>query len=68
MEIALPSSLEALVRARSRKATTRPKAESAADALRLTQIRDEIAAMKRDRLEDALDRGYEDIDALFAGL
>ena len=46
------------------------------------QLRDEVVAMKRDRLEDALDRGYEDvaagrglqfetenqIDALFAGL
>ena len=46
------------------------------------QVRDEVVAMKRDRLRDALDRGYEDvaagrliefetedqIDALFASL
>jgi len=46
------------------------------------QVRDEVAAVKRERLNDALDRGYEDvaagrvieletedqIDALFAGL
>lgn len=46
------------------------------------QVRDEVAASKRDRLKDALNRGYEDIaagrlieletedeiDALFASL
>ena len=46
------------------------------------QLRDDVAALKRDRLREALDRGYEDvaagrvieletedqIDALFAGL
>ena len=46
------------------------------------QVRDEVVAIKRDRLKDALDRGYEDvaagrvlqfetedqIDELFAGL
>ena len=53
-----------------------------ADALRLMQVRDEVVAMKRDRLKEALNRGYEDvtagrvirletedqIDALFASL
>jgi hypothetical protein len=34
-----------------------------ADALGLTQVRDEIVAMTRDPLEDALDRGDEDITA-----
>ncbi|HUG16319.1 MAG TPA: hypothetical protein VMM78_15050 [Thermomicrobiales bacterium] len=54
------------------------------EALRLMQVRDEVVAItiKRDRLENALDRGYEDvaagrviqldnddeIDSLFAGL
>jgi hypothetical protein len=27
------------------------------------RVRDEVAAVKRDRLKDALDRGYEDIAA-----
>ena len=34
-----------------------------ADALRLMQARDEVAAIKRARLQDAIDRGYEDIAA-----
>lgn len=83
MEIAIPKSLEALVRRKVEEGhyyTT--EAEVVADALRLVQIRDEIAAMKRERLLDALARGYEDIaagrvteletkdeiDALFASL
>lgn len=58
------------------------EAEVVADALRLMQVRDDVAAVKRERLRDALDRGYEDlaagrvieletedqIDALFASL
>jgi hypothetical protein len=40
-----------------RKAITAPGAEVVADALRLMQVRDEVAAVKRDRLKDALDRG-----------
>ena len=58
------------------------EAQVIADALRLRQVRDEVVAMKRERLRDALDRGYEDvaarrmtefgtedeIDALFANL
>ena len=58
------------------------EAEVVVDALRLMQVRDEVAAVKRERLRDALDRGYEDvaagrviefetedqIDALFASL
>ena len=39
------------------------EAEVVADALRLMQVRDEVAAVKRDRLNDALSRGYEDIEA-----
>ena len=34
-----------------------------ADALRLMKVRDEVTALKHDRLRDALDRGYEDIAA-----
>ena len=82
MEIALPKSLEALVRRKVEDGHYSTEAEVVADALRLMQVRDEVAALKRDRLKDALDRGYEDvaggrvierededqIDALFANL
>ena len=34
-----------------------------ADALRLIQVRDELTAIKRARLQDAIDRGYGDITA-----
>jgi Arc/MetJ-type ribon-helix-helix transcriptional regulator len=81
MEIAIPRSLEALVRRKVEGHYT-TEAEVVADALRLMQVRDEVAAVKRDRLRDALERGYEDvaagrvieletedqIDALFASL
>jgi putative addiction module CopG family antidote len=82
MEIAIPKSLEALVRRKVEEGHYATEAEVVADALRLMQVRDEIAVVKRDRLRDALDRGYEDaaagrvieletedqIDAFFAGL
>jgi putative addiction module CopG family antidote len=82
MEIAIPKSLEALVRRKVEESHYATEAEVVADALRLMQVRDEIAVVKRDRLRDALDRGYEDaavgrvieletedqIDAFFAGL
>ena len=82
MDIAIPKSLEALVRRKVDEGHYSTEEEVVADALRLMQVRDEIVAMKRDRLKDALDRGYEDvtagrvmqletedeIDALFASL
>jgi len=82
MEIAIPKSLEALVRRKVEEGHYSTEAEVVADALRLMQVRDEVAAMKRERLRDALARGYEDIavgrvieldtedeiDALFASL
>lgn len=82
MEVAIPKSLEALVRRKVEEGHDSTKAEVVADALRLMQVRDEISAVKRERLRDALDRGYEDvaagrvieletedqIDALFASL
>ena len=37
--------------------------EVVADALRLMQVRDEVVAIKRARLQDALERGYEDVAA-----
>jgi antitoxin ParD1/3/4 len=82
MEIAIPKSLEALVRRKVEEGLYTTEAEVVADALRLMQVRDEVASVKRERLKDALDRGYEDlaagrvieletedeIDALFASL
>ena len=82
LPISIPKSLEALVRRKVEEGHYSTEAEVVADALRLMQVRDEIAAVKRDRLRDALERGYEDvaagrvieletedqIDALFASL
>ncbi|MCZ2111944.1 MAG: type II toxin-antitoxin system ParD family antitoxin [Dehalococcoidia bacterium] len=63
MEIAIPKSLEALVRRKVEEGHYSTEAEVVADALRLMQVRDEVAAMKRERLRDALARGYEDVAA-----
>jgi Arc/MetJ-type ribon-helix-helix transcriptional regulator len=82
MDVAIPKSLEALVRRKVEEGHDSTEAEVIADALRLMQVRDEVATMKRERLRDALERGYEDIaagrvielesedqiDALFAGI
>jgi putative addiction module CopG family antidote len=82
MEVAIPKRLEALIRRKVEEGHYSTEEEIVADALRLMQVRDEIVAMKRDRLKDALDRGYRDvaagrviqletedeIDALFASL
>lgn len=82
MDIAIPKSLEALVRRKVEEGHYTTEAEVVADALRLMQVRDEVVSVKRARLKDALDRGYEDvaagrviefetedeIDALFASL
>jgi len=82
MEMAIPKSLEALVRREVEEGHYSSEEEVVADALRLMQVRDEVVAVKRARLKDALDRGYEDvaagrviqfetedqIDALFASL
>jgi putative addiction module CopG family antidote len=82
MDIAIPKSLEALVRRKVEEGHYSTESEVVADALRLMQVRDEIGVMKRDRLKDALEQGYQDaaagrvieletddeIDALFASL
>jgi len=75
-------SVKALVRRKVEEGHYSSEAEVVADVLRLMQVRDELAVVKRERLTDALDRGYEDvstgrvieletedqIDALFASL
>jgi putative addiction module CopG family antidote len=82
MEITIPKSLEAFVRRKVEEGHDSTEDEVVADALRLMQARDEVAEMKRARLKDAIDRGFEDastgkvilleskdqMDALFARL
>lgn len=82
MEVAIPKSLESLVRRKVAEGHYSTEEEVVADALRLMKARDEVTALKHERLRDALDRGYEDvaagrviqletedeIDALFASL
>lgn len=63
MEIAIPKSLEALVRRKVEEGHYSTEAEVVADALRLMQVRDVVTTLKRVRLKDALDRGYEDVNA-----
>ncbi|AMY10713.1 putative addiction module antidote protein, family [Luteitalea pratensis] len=63
MEVAIPKSLEALVRRKVEEGHYATEVEVVADALRLMQVRDEVGAVKRERLRDALARGYEDIAA-----
>ncbi|HVT48341.1 MAG TPA: hypothetical protein VHD57_11175 [Vicinamibacterales bacterium] len=63
MKISIPKSLEALVRRKVEEGHYSTEAEVVADALRLMQLRDEVAAVKRARLKDSLDRGYEDVSA-----
>jgi len=82
MDVTIPKSLEALVRRKVDDGHYSTEDEVVADALRLMQARDEVADIKRARLTDAIERGYEDaaadrvirlegndeIDALFADL
>jgi len=82
VEIAIPKSLEGLVRRKVEEGRYATEAEVVADALRLMQARDAVTALKRQRLKDAIDRGYQDeaagnvieletedeIDALFRSL
>ena len=82
MHLTIPKSLEALVREKVAKGHYSTEEEVVADALRLMQARDEVDQIKRARLKDAIDRGYEDVttgrvivienedqlDAFFAGL
>jgi putative addiction module CopG family antidote len=63
MKISIPKSLEALVRRKVEEGHYSTEAEVVADALRLMQLHDEVAAVKRARLMDSLDRGYEDVSA-----
>jgi putative addiction module CopG family antidote len=61
MDVTVPKSLEALIRRKVDDGHYSTEDEVVADALRLMQARDEAAQIKRARLQDAIDRGYEDI-------
>lgn len=63
MNVTIPKSLEALVREKVEEGQYSTEDEVVADALRLMQARDEVAQLKRTRLQDAIDRGYEDVAA-----
>ncbi len=45
------------------RVTTVPRTRLSPTALRLMQARDEAAEIKRIRLKDAIERGYEDVAA-----
>ena len=63
MNVTIPKSLESLVREKVEEGHYSTEDEVVADALRLMQARDEMAQVKRARLKDAIDRGYEDVAA-----
>ncbi len=63
MNVTIPKSLEALVREKVAEGHYSTEGEVVADALRLMQARDEVDQIKRARLKDAIDRGYEDVSA-----
>jgi hypothetical protein len=81
MEVSIPS-LKGFARRKIEQGHYGADDEVVADVLRLIRVRNEVVAMKRDRLRNALDRGYEDvaggrmvqldgdqaIDSLFTGL
>lgn len=82
MHVTIPKSLEALILEKVEEGHYSNEDEVVADALRLMQLRDEVSQIKRARLKDAINRGYEDaaagrvivldnedqIDAFFADL
>ena len=61
MDVTVPKSLEALVLRKVEEGHYSTEDEVVADALRLMQARDDAAEIKRARLKDAIDRGYEDV-------
>ena len=63
MDITIPKSLQALVRRKVDEGHYSTEDEVVADALRLMQARDDVAEIKRVRLTDAIERGYEDAAA-----
>jgi putative addiction module CopG family antidote len=60
MNVTIPKSLEALIRQKIEDGHYSTEDDVVADALRLMQARDEVVQIKRARLKDAIDRGYDD--------
>ena len=63
MNVTIPKSLEELVRQKVEEGRYSTEDEVVADALRLMQARDQASEIKRARLQDAIDRGYQDVAA-----
>jgi antitoxin ParD1/3/4 len=63
MNVTIPKSLEELVRQKVEEGRSSTEDEVVADALRLMQARDQASEIKRARLQDAIDRGYQDVAA-----
>ena len=63
MNVTIPKSLEALILQKVEDGHYSTEDEVVADALRLMQARDEAVQIKRARLQDAIDRGYDDVAA-----
>jgi putative addiction module CopG family antidote len=61
MDVTVPKSLEALVLRKVEEGHYSTEDEVVADALRLMQAWDEAVEIKRARLKDVIDRGYEDV-------
>lgn len=62
MDVTIPKSLEPLIRRKVDEGRYSTEDEVVADALRLMQARDEAVRISRSRLQDAIDRGYDDVD------
>lgn len=63
MNVTIPKSLEELVRQKVEEGRYSTEDEVVADALRLMQARDKAEQIRHARLQDAIDRGYEDVTA-----
>ena len=63
MNVTIPKSLEGLVREKVVEGQYSNEDEVVADALRLMKARDDAAEIKRTRLKDAIERGYDDVSA-----
>lgn len=63
MNVTIPKSLEDLIRQKVEEGRYSTEDEVVVDALRLIQARDEMAQIKRARLQDAIDHAYEDVAA-----
>ena len=61
MNVSITKSLEPLVGQKVDEGDYSTEDEVVADALRLMQSRDAVAQIRRARLKDAIERGYEDV-------